>query len=281
MLKIWYSLITFGIEFRNKMLNTDMRCAKIKRAIKESINVLVIVSAYMSSLCFADETGKQLKETCSPIEYVENLEIGSWYYQGGFCNGLPHGIGTQSKAYVSLNGLYIKGTLVGRVIEQRRDGSRLVGPYVDGRRHGKFHLYESTEITLVQFYNHGLLVSRREPIDMAQSYVGEYDDIGQRSGKGEFIHPNSGIRYSGDWSSDMLNGQGEITFPDGSTYKGGFKDNRRSGFGIETLVDRHSYKGMWENGRMHGHGQITYTNGCKYTGHFANGRRLDELICQD
>ncbi|ENO8416092.1 hypothetical protein ACB571_001756 [Vibrio mimicus] len=243
--------------------------------------IVCITLASISSVSLADDINEKYLERCSPIEYIENVEIGTWRYDGGFCKGTPHGNGTQSKNYVYLNGLYIKGTLVGRVSEHRMDGSRLIGPYVDGIKHGKFELYMGDDLVAVHFYKSGILKSERAPINMEQVYNGEYDDIGQCLGYGTFINPDSGIRYSGNWFDDALNGEGEIMFPDGSTYKGGFTDNLRSGFGVEVIVGKYTYSGLWYKGRMHGNGRLEYHDGCHYTGKFANGRRLGELTCPE
>ncbi|PSV52022.1 hypothetical protein [Photobacterium sp. GB-1] len=246
-----------------------MRCSKI----------FFLALALIPPHSMSGDIAEEYRKTCSPIEHVKNVEIGSWSYEGGFCKGMPHGNGTQSNNRTSLNGLYIEGTLVGRVLERRVDGALLIGPYVEGRRNGGFKLYIENELVTLHFYKRGILKSSREPMNMAKYYVGEYDDIGQRSGQGSFTHPDSGIRYSGDWLDDALNGNGEIIFPDGSTYKGGFIDNRRNGFGEEVIIGKYRYSGLWHKGRMHGLGEIKYESGCHYTGDFVNGRRLGDLIC--
>lgn len=48
----------------------------------------------------------------------------------------------------------------------------------------------------------------------------------QRQGRGELQLPNNGGRYAGAFKDDVRCGNGEMTFPDGSVYKGQWEHDR-------------------------------------------------------
>ena len=43
-----------------------------------------------------------------------------------------------------------------------------------------------------------------------------------------------------------MQGQGEMRYPDGSTYSGQFTNGVRKGFGVLSLPDGSSYEGQWK-----------------------------------
>jgi hypothetical protein len=93
---------------------------------------------------------------------------------------------------------------------------------------------------------------------------------------------------------------GAFAFQGGASYKGDWKDNYKSGFGVEEDTDGTKYEGEWKGGvyhgkgtqwvirnkrsvkqyageyakgKMHGFGVYHYANGDKYSGTFAKGER--------
>ncbi|MDR2777226.1 MAG: hypothetical protein LBB24_00425 [Rickettsiales bacterium] len=74
----------------------------------------------------------------------------------------------------------------------------------------------------------------------------------------------------------VLNGDGELREDNGMLfYKGGFRNNRREGKGIEYYPDgKKCYDGDWKNNKMHGYGGYYYSDGSIiYMGEYKNGKR--------
>ena len=67
------------------------------------------------------------------------------------------------------------------------------------------------------------------------------------------------------------NGQGTMTFADGATYSGEFKDDEFNGQGTYTFADGGTHTGAWKDGMPNGQGTATYANGTTYTGAFKDG----------
>jgi hypothetical protein len=63
---------------------------------------------------------------------------------------------------------------------------------------------------------------------VAASYQGSFDSYGKRDG------------------------QGKMTWPDGSFYEGTWKNNLRDGLGQYMLSSGYVYKGQWKNDLKHG-----------------------------
>jgi serine/threonine protein kinase len=55
---------------------------------------------------------------------------------------------------------------------------------------------------------------------------------------------------SGEFHADMLDGPGVETLGDGERYEGGFRGNRRQGYGQLTGVDGKVRAGLWEDGKL-------------------------------
>ena len=56
-------------------------------------------------------------------------------------------------------------------------------------------------------------------------YNGERNSKGQRHGQGTMTYPN-GDTHTGEWKDGKRHGQGTIMFPDGSTRTGEWKDGK-------------------------------------------------------
>jgi hypothetical protein len=70
--------------------------------------------------------------------------------------------------------------------------------------------------------------------------------------------------------------EGSYTYDDWSTYTGGFKDDKRHGYGVIVYPDGQKYNGEFKYDRRDGPGVYTSPNGNKWTGVFKddlpNGR---------
>ena len=63
------------------------------------------------------------------------------------------------------------------------------------------------------------------------------------------------------FDSVPTSGQGTYTWPDGSTYFGGWKDGKPNGHGILTYSNGSSYVGEFKDGKPTGQGTYTWPNG--------------------
>ncbi len=82
------------------------------------------------------------------------------------------------------------------------------------------------------------------------------------------------MEYTGDRNSKgEPNGQGTMTFANGTTYTGEFKDGKRNGQGTGTLPDGDIYTGERNSkGKHHGHSTFAYADGSTYTGEWKDNK---------
>lgn len=78
--------------------------------------------------------------------------------------------------------------------------------------------------------------------------------------------------YEGDIVDGEPNGQGKMTWDDGTVYVGGFKDGYFDGQGTMTWSDGEKYVGGFKNGKRNGQGTYTFADGDKYVGGFKDGK---------
>ncbi|GBG34126.1 Phosphatidylinositol 4-phosphate 5-kinase 1 [Hondaea fermentalgiana] len=87
----------------------------------------------------------------------------------------------------------------------------------------------------------------------------------------------TGATYAGDWLEDRRHGFGTQTLPNGTKYQGDFENNLRHGTGTlwvrvqGKLVKR--YTGEWKANKRDGLGIHFYDNGDKYEGSWQTGKR--------
>lgn len=73
-----------------------------------------------------------------------------------------------------------------------------------------------------------------------------------------------------------INTPEEITFADGSSYKGPTLNGKMHGEGVLTWKSGSTYKGGFVNGQFHGKGILLLVNGDRYAGSFVHGKREGE-----
>lgn len=94
---------------------------------------------------------------------------------------------------------------------------------------------------------------------------------GNKHGRGEMDYTN-GDNYCGDWAGNERSGQGTLAQAPttgetpGPIYNGEWGEDKKNGFGTET-IDGNSYTGRWAmDAREAGPGRMVYANGDDYEG---------------
>jgi hypothetical protein len=161
------------------------------------------------------------------------------------------------------DGSYYEGTLNeagdfdGSGRYRSADGSIMSGTFVNGVLNGKAEI----------IYLNG------------NRYKGEVVNGGP-DGSGTFFFEDGGTT-TGEWKSiqdgemtttTLQDGEVEMTYPDGETYVGGFKSDRKHGYGVQKFPNGQTYSGMWQNGLWHGQGTLAWATGESITAEFVNNR---------
>lgn len=83
----------------------------------------------------------------------------------------------------------------------------------------------------------------------------------------------SGAFYTGPVTENSIeNGKGILTYNDGSTYDGAFRDGKRNGYGIFTFASGSSYQGFWIDDQLSGTCTYITQEGKMYEGVFKEGK---------
>lgn len=98
-----------------------------------------------------------------------------------------------------------------------------------------------------------------------------------------FVFPD-GSYYRGSFKNNKFNGAGKYVYKyNNTTYEGNWLDNLPNGHGTETFLDKSvtnpndskaatsTYVGDFVAGKKEGQGTFTWWDGRKYVGHFKNG----------
>ena len=76
-----------------------------------------------------------------------------------------------------------------------------------------------------------------------------------------------GSRVSGRFDRDMLL-SGVMTWPDGDTYEGEFRDVKMDGLGVYTFADQRRYRGQFKADLKHGFGSSLVDDGYQFDGEY-------------
>ena len=80
--------------------------------------------------------------------------------------------------------------------------------------------------------------------------------------------PNQQI-YQGEFCKGKMRGNGVLRgFQKQEIFNGCWIDNRKSGFGRETMKDGSKYEGNYEKDFKQGYGKYLWPDGSQYEGHF-------------
>lgn len=178
------------------------------------------------------------------------------------------------------------------------DGSRYVGEFVNGKRHGKGTNYFPDGARYDGDWKNGYMNGHGVCVYAdGEKYEGEWTD-GKRNGQGTHIYAD-GAKYVGNWVNDKLHGQGTYFYAKGAkyigewvnnkkqgkgtyyyvnptaTYDGDWYDNVRHGYGVEEIHAQggtQRYEGEWKNDKRNGMGKLVRIDGEVAEGYFENGK---------
>jgi len=103
-----------------------------------------------------------------------------------------------------------------------------------------------------------------------------YND--KQEGNGVMTY-RDGSHYNGQWRKAMRNGQGTCNYANRDVYTGKWMADKRSGKGTCVYSAGHRYEGGWKNDKRHGFGRMDYANGDEYRGGWErDGRHGDGVF---
>lgn len=127
----------------------------------------------------------------------------------------------------------------------------------------------------------------KHPVNAAAVYIAgkpviietEYYDRGflgmyKTTGRGKTTGPDDDgdlCVHEGEYVRGIPNGNGTMTWADGTVYSGGFVDGAQNGTGVMTWTNGNVYSGDFTNGSRTGTGVCTWADGSCYTGEWLNG----------
>jgi len=241
---------------------------------KNRLGWAVAIGALMCCLTlFASELGK-----CATREVVADFPYRGGSYSGELCDGVPSGKGEfKSGSGEIYGGTFIAGQLEGEGTKTTPVNMVYTGPFRNGKMHGKFIAVTKNGARVFSYWRNGNQVSMSEVWESSQ-YNGEFDDIGQRHGKGSFTYDRGDV-YMGQWLNDEAHGEGTYIWGTGGSYIGTSLNGINSGQGVLTLPSGYRYEGEFVEGLKHGQGKERLTNGDIYIGRFWKGARHGEGQC--
>lgn len=110
----------------------------------------------------------------------------------------------------------------------------------------------------------------------ASTYTGDFsNDLMEGQGTMEWADKRT---YCGQWLANQMHGTGEFQWPDGRRYNGEYIDNLKHGYGEFHWKDGRVFRGNWLSGHQHGIGAFTFANAngqeVTRTGEWFNGKRM-------
>lgn len=220
-------------------------------------------------------------------------------YEGDWIDNRPHGEGTlkwpDGEVYT---GEFNDGRKEGRGELTLANGNKYEGEYKNDKRHGQgIYTWASGDNYVGEWENGWRHGQGTFSATDGRKYAGEWkDDLGDGKGvllladgknheglwyKGymflEELSPGvaSAVRwnggfYEGEWRDNLPQGEGKITWADGTEYVGEWKDGKAEGRGTSTWADGFTYVGEWKDFKRHGQGTSTKVDGSKYVGEWRN-----------
>ncbi|MBR3552392.1 MAG: TIR domain-containing protein [Clostridia bacterium] len=183
--------------------------------------------------------------------------MGDWFFTGTWKNGKPLGKGTfYSKSSGTVKGVFKEDFNSDEVNWKLPNECSYIGPLKNGSRTGKGKLYDKN----------GKLV-----------YEGDFID-GACTGAGTCYYSDGSV-YCGSVEKLKRVGQGTLTYPQGQTWNGVWKDDARWNgtgwqfyYGDDGNLNGNSYCGSIVDGELSGQGVLHFYDGTRFEGVFLKGQ---------
>jgi hypothetical protein len=144
------------------------------------------------------------------------------------------------------------------------------GEWKNNKKHGEgYYLFATGDEYSGEWKNDSFYKGTLTYAD-GRIYHGEFKN-NLRHGQGSYVYFIVGVtlttlEYDGEWKNDSFY-KGTLTYDNGDTYTGQFKNNLRHGQGTLYINDLNSeyygvtYTGEWKNNKIHGPGTYTFLDG--------------------
>ena len=167
------------------------------------------------------------------------------------------------------------------------DGSKYVGSYKNGKRHGRGTWFTKISGEIKPFskgeYRDGYywnILTYNFDGTVRNKYVNGFLTNGvlyTRKVNDVWVWDSTGDekkdgKYVGGIENWKPNGKGSVTYTDGSKYVGEYRDGIKHGQGTYSYPDGNKLDGIWKNGLFNGKGTYKFINGDKYVGEYKNGK---------
>jgi hypothetical protein len=212
-----------------------------------------------------------------PEKYATHITWHGSQYVGQVKNGKPNGIGHLFRnPHSQYYGNWLDGFEHGRGIECTDSGDIYDGEWAYGIHEG-----EGVFTWGGDKQGHGSFSGKfLANVPVGGNQTTSIGDIERKSvSENGSYHYHGGIltitltdTISSTYSITLQHGKGIDHHPDGSRYKGEFKNGMNNGFGIQYASNgKPTYAGEWRNGMRHGFGVYSHDGGQKYEGEWING----------
>ena len=171
-------------------------------------------------------------------------------YEGGFKSGRRHGYGV--------------------VILQNKD--KFIGKYRSGKKHGSgtYVEFETGQLFLIEHTNDKEKAKVKITDDVAKYSIASRLETGPKTLVPAY---NKHLTYIGEFTNQIPNGSGAMTWENGDSYEGQFNLGRLDGKGKYVWADGSTFIGEFEDGKLHGKGVEILTSGVRYEGYYNEGLR--------
>ncbi len=158
-------------------------------------------------------------------------------------------------------GIYFGALVIANTLKEfkevtEEDGNKYEGEMLNGVKHGYGKMHFKSGDTYEGHWLDGFRTGQGVFNSLTYRYEGDFHE-NDHHGKGTYINPLKGIKYTGDWSNNKITGHGVFYFNDD------YPNNKGD-----------IYEGQFLDGLCHGKGTYYYANGDSFTGQWFKGKKV-------
>jgi len=152
------------------------------------------------------------------------------------------------------------------------DGSTYSGNFADNLYHGKGTITLADGTTYQGVFKKGNLDGEIHiRFAAGHQFMGTFKDGKLIEDQGWVFFPNN--TRSTCVNGNCIDGEGTLELDNGASYRGGFLNCSRHGYGVYKFESGAIYKGLFLKGKHHGQGLYIYPSGITYEGDYKDGER--------